>query len=98
MATLKSGFKAIAEPLICACLKSIVDIPVEQAIGWGKKHFTDHSQSLSRAIATANDRTWQAVELAPTRRGWFEKIRGLFRNADTKSGVNTLRNGSTFAA
>ena len=29
-----------------------------------EKHFTDHSQTLPKALAKANDRAWQAVGIA----------------------------------
>ena len=87
----KTGFATLAQPLICACLKSFLNIPVEEAVGWLKKHFTDHSRALPKAIAAANDRAWQAVGLALAGDSLFEKIRGPFRDADMKAARDQIR-------
>ena len=89
--TMKSGLCAVAEPLICVCLKSMLNLPVEEAVGWLKKHFTDHSRALPKAIAKANDRAWQAVGLALAGDSLFEKIRGRLRDADMKAARDQIR-------
>lgn len=37
---------------------------VENVVGFLNQHFTDHSQSLSRAMVKANDSAWKALEIA----------------------------------
>ena len=89
---LKSGAAMLAEPLICACLKSLLNIPVEESVGWLKKRFTDHSGALPKAIAAANDRAWQALELALAGESLYESIRGRLRDADLKAVRDQIRN------
>ena len=48
------------------------------------KHFTDHSQTLPKALAQANDRAWQAVSIALAGDGFLDQIKLFFASADDK--------------
>ena len=86
-AVLATGMKLV-EPLVCAGLKSVLKIPdgaVDAAVRWVKDRFTDHSELLTKAIATANERAWQAVALALAADTLLGKAVGVFRDGDLKT-------------
>ena len=85
------GLKILAEPLICVGLKAVLDVPIEGAVAWLKAHFTDHTQALPKAVAAANQRAWQAVALALAGDTLYERIKGLFRDADIKAVRDQIR-------
>src|SRR5688572_20758526 len=49
-----------------------------------EKHFTDHSQTLPKALAKANDRAWQALSIAIAGDGFLDKIKVFFASGDDK--------------
>ncbi len=46
----------------------------EKVVSVVEKHFTDHSQTLTTALARANDRAWQALNIALAGDGSLDKI------------------------
>ena len=52
---LKSGASSTWGPLVCVGVKAVVQVPAEQAVGWLRERFADHSQALPQAIVAAND-------------------------------------------
>ena len=48
------------------------------------QHFTDHSQTLPKALAQANDRAWQAVSIALAGDGFLDQIKVFFASSDDK--------------
>ena len=92
-AAVSSGFK-LCEPLICVGLKAVLRIPdgvVEAGVKWVKERFTDHSVVITKAIATANDRAWQAVALALATDNLFSHVANLFRDGDLKAVQKQIR-------
>src|ERR1019366_8187893 len=55
--------------------------PVIQLV---ERHFTDHSQTLPKALAKANDRAWQALSIALAGDGFLDKIKVFFAAGDDK--------------
>src|ERR1019366_8272148 len=55
--------------------------PVIQLV---ERHFTDHSQTLPKALARANDRSWQALSIALAGDGFLDKIKVFFASGDDK--------------
>ena len=56
----------------------------EVIVGVVEKHFTDHSQTLPKALARANDRAWQALSIALAGDGFLDKIKVFFASGDDK--------------
>jgi serine/threonine protein kinase len=56
----------------------------ENVVGAVEKHFTDHSQTLPKALARANDRAWQALSIALAGDGFLDKIKVFFASGDDK--------------
>jgi len=55
--------------------------PVIQLV---EQHLTDHSQTLPKALAKANDRAWQALSIALAGDGFLDKIKVFFASGDDK--------------
>jgi hypothetical protein len=53
--------------------------PVIQVV---EQHFTDHSQTLPKALARANDRAWQALSIALAGDSFLDKIKAFFASGD----------------
>ena len=60
---------------------SIPDGLVNAGAKWVKERFTDHSGVITKAIATANDRAWQAVVIDNI----FSHVTNFFRDGDLKA-------------
>ena len=56
----------------------------EIVVGAVEKHFTDHSQTLPKALAKANKRAWQALSIALAGDGFIDKIKVFFASGDDK--------------
>src|ERR1700676_5577666 len=56
----------------------------EFVAGFVEKRFTDHSQTLPKALARANDRAWQALSIALAGDGFLDKIKVFFSSGDDK--------------
>ena len=52
-----------------------------------EQHFTDHSQSLSEALARANDRTWRALSIALARDTLLDQIKRFFLASGDDKGI-----------
>ena len=85
LSALKSTGKVLAEPLLCAGLKAVLDVPADDLVRWVKSRFQDHSGALPLAIAAANQRAWQAVGLALAGDTLLRRITGLFHDGDLKA-------------
>jgi len=62
-------------------LAAKVTAPVIQLV---EQHFTDHSQTLPKALAKANDRAWQALSIALAGDGFLDTIKVFFASSDDK--------------
>ncbi len=92
-AALLSGLK-LCEPLICVGLKSVFQIPegvIDAGVKWVKERFTDNSLALTKAVTTAHERAWQAVELALATDTFFSRATSLFRDGDLKAVQKQIR-------
>jgi formylglycine-generating enzyme required for sulfatase activity/tRNA A-37 threonylcarbamoyl transferase component Bud32 len=49
-----------------------------------EQHFTDHSQTLPKALTRANDRAWQALSIALAGDGFLDQIKVFFASGDDK--------------
>ena len=49
-----------------------------------EKHFKDHSNTLPKALARANDRAWQAVSIALAGDSFLDQIKRFFASSDDK--------------
>jgi hypothetical protein len=60
--------------------------------GWDKltNHLTDHSEALPKALASANDRTWDALRYALSDGKW-DTVKGLFKSGDHKGITEKIR-------
>src|ERR1035438_1822809 len=56
----------------------------ELVVGAVEKHFTDHSQTLPKALVKANNRAWQALSIALAGAGFLDKIKVFFASGDDK--------------
>ena len=67
-------------------LKYTFQVPASSILQWLGERFTDHSQTLPKALAKANDRAWQVVGVAIAGRGWFGRVKELLgRDGDFQS-------------
>jgi serine/threonine protein kinase len=65
-------------------LGSVADDGAGEVIRLVKQHFTDHSQTLPKALARANDRTWQALGIALAGDGFLDQVKVFFASGDDK--------------
>src|ERR1035438_689029 len=56
----------------------------ELVVGAVEKHFTDHSQTLPKALAKANNRAWQSLSIALAGDGFLDKIKVFFASGDDR--------------
>src|ERR1019366_9660271 len=49
-----------------------------------EQHFKDHSQTLPKALAKANNRAWQSLSIAIAGDGFLAKIKVFFASGDDK--------------
>ncbi|MHB1423099.1 MAG: bifunctional serine/threonine-protein kinase/formylglycine-generating enzyme family protein [Gemmataceae bacterium] len=56
----------------------------ENVVSAVEKHFADHSQTLPKALARANDRAWQALSIALAGDRFLDKIKVCFASGDDK--------------
>jgi len=92
-ATVSKGAHALAGPLIGHVLREVLHItlPIEKVAGWLKDHFEDHSRALPAAIAAANNRAWQAFELALTGESFWGRLGAFFQDGDLKAFKEQIR-------
>src|SRR4051812_44599178 len=56
-----------------------------------RQRFTDHSQRLTRALQTANDRTWRALEVALAGDSWWERCKVRLASGEERGFRDQLR-------
>jgi formylglycine-generating enzyme required for sulfatase activity/serine/threonine protein kinase len=52
-----------------------------------RQRFTDHSQTLPRALARANEQAWQAIAVALAGDGWVDAVRIFFTASGDQKGL-----------
>jgi serine/threonine protein kinase len=58
---------------------------IESAIGRLQHHLTDQSQKLTKALLAANERAWQALEIALAGESFWSRCRVAFSSGDNKA-------------
>lgn len=56
----------------------------ENVAGLVERHLADHSQTLPKALARANDQTWQALVIALAGDGFLDQVKVFFASGDDK--------------
>ena len=77
--------------LAAFALKHTFDLSADTLLDWLGNRFTDHSQTLPRALGRANDRAWQAVGLALAGDGLIDRVKDLFRDRDLTAAREAIR-------
>ena len=65
-------------------LRQVIGDAADQVVGCVERLFTDHSQTLNKALTRANDRTWQALGIALAGDGFFDQVKVFFASGDDK--------------
>ena len=78
------GFRQVIGAVAGDAAGELTGKVAEPVIRLVEQHFTDHSQTLPKALARANDRSWQAVSIALAGDGFLDKIKVFFASADDK--------------
>ena len=55
---------------------SMTDAPADSVAGALAARFKDHSHRLGEALRTANERAWQALEVALAGDSWWQRVKG----------------------
>ena len=64
---------------------------VESLIDLAGERFTDHSRALARALADANERAWQALEIALAGDSWWDRVKGLLGRREDQALAGQVR-------
>lgn len=64
---------------------------VDSVVGFLTERFGDRSQKLARALRKANERSWQALELALAGESFWEQCKGLLAPGDQKAFARQLQ-------
>lgn len=75
---------SLAVNLIGFGLRQVIGEATENVVDFVENRFTDHSQTLPKALARANDRAWQALSIALAGDGFLDKIKVFFASGDDK--------------
>lgn len=70
--------------LVAFALRQVLDDSVGKVVECVEQHFIDHSQTLPRALARANDRAWQALGVALAGDGFVDQVQRFFASGDDK--------------
>ena len=68
--------------LVCFGVRQVIGVDVADVAAVVERYFTDHSQTLPRALATANDKAWRALGIALAGDGLFDKVKVFFASGD----------------
>jgi hypothetical protein len=70
--------------LVCFGVRQVLGIDVQDVAAAVEQYFTDRSQALPRALATANDKAWRALGVALAGDGLLDRIQVFFASGDDK--------------
>ncbi len=70
--------------LIAFGIRQVLDIAIDDVRAAVEQRFTDHSQTLPRALARANERSWQAVGVALAGDGFLDRVKVFFASGDDR--------------
>jgi hypothetical protein len=91
----------LAGTVIAFGIRQVFEVGADRPIEAVARHFADHSQTLPRALARANDRAWQALGVALAGDGFLDQVKVLFASGDDKGirervGLFLRSNASSF--
>ena len=75
---------AFLSKLIGFSLRQVLDVDAVDVIETVVRRFSDHSQTLPKALERANDHAWQALGVALAGDGFFGRIKLFFASGDDK--------------
>ncbi|MBX9678916.1 MAG: protein kinase [Gemmataceae bacterium] len=90
---------SIVQHLFAFGIRQVVDPAIADSAGALKRYFSDHSQTLPKALAKANDRAWQAIGVALAGDRFMDRVKLLFASGDDKGireQVTTFLNENRF--
>ncbi len=64
---------------------SVSDGAAQHVVAFLTKHFTDHSQKIVKALQTANDRAWRAVEIALAGDSWWDQLKSKVQPGEERA-------------
>jgi formylglycine-generating enzyme required for sulfatase activity len=74
----------IVNKLAAYALRQVIGEAADEVAAFAERRFTDHSQALPRALATAADRAWQTLGIALAGDGICDRFKRLFASADDR--------------
>ena len=74
-----------------ACSKVGAGAAADDVVKFLASRFIDHSQKLTNALQTANDRAWKALETALAGDSLWQRCKGLVANAEEKAFAQQVR-------
>ncbi len=74
-----------------ACSIPGVGEGVDAVVGYLADRFTNHSQKLTTALQTANERSWKALEIALAGDSWWERCKVAVARAEDKAFAEQVR-------
>lgn len=75
---------SLVNKLIGFGLRQVIGDVIDHVGDFVEMRFTDHSQTLPKALARANDRAWQALGIALAGDTFVDKLKVLFASGDDK--------------
>src|SRR4051812_35421600 len=73
---------SLVKKLVCFGLRQAFGVSVDKVVESVEQRFTDHAQTLPRALARANDRAWQALAIALAGNGFLDQLKVFFASGD----------------
>jgi formylglycine-generating enzyme required for sulfatase activity len=70
--------------LVSFGLRQVMGETVGSVVDAIQQHFSDHSETLPKALGRANDRTWQAIAVALAGDGFIDRLKVFFASGDDK--------------
>jgi formylglycine-generating enzyme required for sulfatase activity len=75
---------SLATSLIAYAVRQVLDVGVENVLQCVEDYLTDGSRALPKALAKANDRSWQALGVALAGDGFLDRVKVFFASGDDK--------------
>ncbi len=80
-----------ATALAAFSLQQVLDVAGRWTVDAVNRHFVDHGQALPKALARANDRSWQSLSVALAGDGCVNQVKAFFASGDTKGIAQQVR-------
>src|SRR5262245_15363811 len=89
MSILQSSAIFVMRELVKGALQAasgpVGEIAAQSILSSLSKQFTEHSQKLTQAFRSANERAWKALELALQGESWWGRVRQRLSAADDRA-------------